>query len=112
MSARASRSACCSPSFRQTLTDRTLALINQLIQFRLLSLHLEPLGDIVHAEPELAAHGVTPPVAVSGELRIEGVSFRYGSADRLVLQDVRLRVAPGEFVAITGPSGAAARPRS
>ena len=45
-------------------------------------------------------------------LRIEGVSFRYGSADRLVLQDVRLRVAPGEFVAITGPSGAAARPRS
>ena len=47
-----------------------------------------------------------------GELRIEGVSFRYGSADRLVLQDVRLRVAPGEFVAITGPSGAAARPRS
>ena len=48
-------------SFRQTLTDRTLALINQLIQFRLLSLHLERLGDIVHAEPEVAADAVAPP---------------------------------------------------
>jgi ATP-binding cassette subfamily B protein RaxB len=92
-------------SFRQTLTDRTLALINQLIQFRLLSLHLERLGDLVHAEPELAADAVLPPAAVSGDLSLEGVSFRYGSADRLVLQDVRLRIGAGEFVAITGPSG-------
>ena len=49
-------------SFRQTLTDRTLALINQLIQFRLLGLHLDRLGDIVHAEPEVAANAVAPPV--------------------------------------------------
>jgi ATP-binding cassette subfamily B protein RaxB len=92
-------------SFRQTLTDRTLALINQLVQFRLLSLHLERLGDIVHAEPEVAASAVAPPVAISGGLRMEGVSFRYGCADSWILQDVRLSIAAGEFVAITGPSG-------
>jgi ATP-binding cassette subfamily B protein RaxB len=92
-------------SFRQTLTDRTVALINQLIQFRLLSLHLERLGDIVHAEPEVAADIVAPPVAIRGALSLDGVSFRYGSADGLVLKDVRLSIAAGEFVAITGPSG-------
>jgi ATP-binding cassette, subfamily B, bacterial CvaB/MchF/RaxB len=92
-------------SFRQTLTDRTVALINQLLQFRLLSLHLERLGDIVHAEPEVAADAVVPPTAISGAIRLEGVRFRYGCADRLVLEDVELAIAPGEFVAITGPSG-------
>jgi len=39
-------------SFRQTFTDRTLGLINQGIQFRLLGLHLERLGDIAAAKPE------------------------------------------------------------
>jgi ATP-binding cassette, subfamily B, bacterial CvaB/MchF/RaxB len=92
-------------SFRQTLTDRTLALINQFIQFRLLGLHLERLGDIVHAEPEVAAGAVVPAAAISGRLSLEGVSFRYGTADSLVLEDVTFSIAPGEFVAITGPSG-------
>jgi ATP-binding cassette subfamily B protein RaxB len=92
-------------SFRQTLTDRTVALINQLIQFRLLRLHLERLGDIVHAEPEVAAQAVAAPTTVDGDVTLEGVAFRYGSGNHLVLKDVCLTIAPGEFVAITGPSG-------
>jgi ATP-binding cassette subfamily B protein RaxB len=92
-------------SFRQTLTDRTLALIDQAIQFRLLGLHLERLGDIVHAPLELPADAVPPAIEVRGALAFEGVSFRYGMADDLVLDDIRLAIVPGEFVAITGPSG-------
>jgi ATP-binding cassette, subfamily B, bacterial CvaB/MchF/RaxB len=37
-------------SFRQTFTDRTVALINQVIQFRFLRLHLDRLADIVTTE--------------------------------------------------------------
>src|SRR4029078_3191915 len=36
-------------SFRQTFTDRTLGLINETMQFRLLGLHLERLADIATA---------------------------------------------------------------
>lgn len=43
------------------------------------------------------------------KLELSGVSLRYsGSGDagsHLALQDINLRVAPGEFVAIVGPSG-------
>lgn len=93
-------------SFRQTFTDRTIALINQAIQFRFLGLHLDRLGDIVTAEPETNVEaGVVPLIKVQGGIRIEGLSFRYGASDPLVLQDIDLEIAPGEFIAITGPSG-------
>ena len=91
-------------SFRQTFNDRATGFINQLVQFRLLGLHLDRLADIVTATPE-ADTAQTRAVDVKGALRIEDVSFRYGAADQLVLQGISFHVAPGDFVAITGPSG-------
>ncbi len=41
-----------------------------------------------------------------GEVRLEGVSFRYGPGQPLVIQDVDLTIAPGERVALVGGSGA------
>jgi len=92
-------------SFRQTFTDRTNALINQSIQFRFLNLHLDRLSDIVAAEPEAEADAVAPKLEARGEMRLQGVSFRYGPADRAILENLDLTVHPGEFLAITGPSG-------
>ncbi|WP_205751659.1 MULTISPECIES: lipid A export permease/ATP-binding protein MsbA [Cupriavidus] len=40
-----------------------------------------------------------------GELDFEGVGFRYGEAQRPALQQIDLRVSPGEVVALVGPSG-------
>ena len=42
---------------------------------------------------------------VAGEVVFEGVHFRYGTGDN-VLHDVTFRMAPGEVVALVGPSGA------
>lgn len=46
-----------------------------------------------------------PLPAVAGRLRLEGVGFRYPGADRPVLHDVDLDVAPGETVALVGATG-------
>lgn len=91
-------------SFRQTFTDRANALINQAIQFKFLSLHLDRLADIVTAEAETS--GATPPrLTVAGGMRLRDIGFRYGTADRAILEALDLTVAPGEFLAITGASG-------
>ena len=92
-------------SFRQTFTDRTVALINQVIQFRFLRLHLDRLADIVTTEAEGTGEAPAALIEVEGRVRFKDVSFRYGATDPLVLEDVDFEIEPGDYVAFTGPSG-------
>jgi ATP-binding cassette subfamily B protein RaxB len=92
-------------SFRQTFTDRCNALVAQSLQFRLVGLHLERLSDLITAEPESRPGEMGSLAPAQGAMALTGVSFRYGSTDRWVLEDVSLDIEPGEFIAITGASG-------
>jgi ATP-binding cassette subfamily B protein RaxB len=91
-------------SFRQTFTDRALGLVNQIVEFRFLRLHLDRLADIVMTPAESSTEAPAL-VDVEGRIRLKNVSFRYGTTDPLVLEDINLDVEPGEFIAITGASG-------
>lgn len=92
-------------SYRRTFTDRSLTLINQIVQFSYLRLHLARVGDIVHAEREGPAVAGRRSAPVQGGISVRDVSFRYGATDPLVLERVDFAVPPGSFVAFTGPSG-------
>ncbi|MBN9276292.1 MAG: peptidase domain-containing ABC transporter, partial [Hyphomicrobium sp.] len=91
-------------SYRQTFTDRANALVNQLMQFRFLRLHLDRLADIVTTPTELSGAS-SEPAEVRGHVRLKDVSFRYGATDPLVLEDINLEISPGDYVAIHGASG-------
>ncbi len=91
-------------SFRQTFTDRAIGLVNQVMQFWFLRLYLDRLADIVTTPSE--SNVETPAIGeVSGHIRLKNVSFRYGITDPLVLEDLNLEIAPGDFIALTGASG-------
>jgi ATP-binding cassette subfamily B protein RaxB len=91
-------------SYRQTFTDRANALVNQLMQFRFLRLHLDRLSDIVTTPTEISGAS-TAPMEIRGHVRLKQVSFRYGVTDPLVLEDINLEISPGDYVAIHGASG-------
>ncbi|HTX32440.1 MAG TPA: ABC transporter ATP-binding protein [Solirubrobacteraceae bacterium] len=68
---------------------------------------LDKIFDLLDQRPDI----VDPPHPVElpplrGELRFEDVSFRYGSDGSWALQDIDLRIAPGETIALVGETGA------
>jgi ATP-binding cassette subfamily B protein len=69
----------------------------------------ERLAELMAAENpvRVAARPVPPAEPARGAIRFEGVSFRYPARPEVsALEDVTLDIAPGETVALVGPSGA------
>ena len=66
----------------------------------------ERISEVLTTTPGITSpeHPVRP-VAVNGEIRLEGATFSYPGADRAVLQDVSLTAAPGTTTAIVGSTG-------
>ena len=76
-------------------------VIPQLAQIKPL---LESVRPILEAVPEMEAKA--PQVAdLFGGIEVSGVSFRYREDGPLVLDDLTLRIDPGEYVGIVGKSG-------
>ncbi len=59
---------------------------------------------ILETRPETSADRPSPG-RLRGEIDISHATFRYVEGGPPVLEDVTLRVKPGEFVAVVGPSG-------
>jgi ATP-binding cassette, subfamily B, bacterial CvaB/MchF/RaxB len=94
-------------SYKQQFVDKATRLVEKAIEFRMLDLHFERLGDITGAEPE--ARPNRPPEyqpSIEGRVEARNLSFRYSDTDRFIFENVSFAIEPGEHVAITGPSGA------
>lgn len=96
-------------AYRQSFGQSVSRLIVQLMQFRLIRLHLDRLSDIIQHPLDTASASVADrptEVIVSPKIELVDVSFRYGDTDPWLLRKISLSIEPGSFVAIVGPSGA------
>jgi ATP-binding cassette, subfamily B, bacterial MsbA len=64
--------------------------------------------DLLDSKPTIADPPAPAllPLPVRGDVRLNGVTFRYSDALPNVLHDITFRISPGEIVALVGPSGA------
>ena len=91
--------------YRQYFSDAVVQLVTKGNEFRLLSLHLDRLADIVHTAPERHDADYQPLEVLEGRITLEQISFAYSSEDPMVLTDYSLDIAVGEMITLTGPSG-------
>lgn len=93
-------------AYKSQFMDRMARLVEKLIQFRMISLHFERLGDIALSEKE-SVHLTQEykPKNLKGQLEIRNLYFSYSDVSRHVLSNINISIKQGESVAITGPSG-------
>jgi ATP-binding cassette subfamily B protein RaxB len=93
-------------AYQGQFTARVSTLVDRLFELRMLSLQIQRLADIAFEKPETEEHQFAPQTTERAAIDVRSLSFRYSDTDRWLLDDVSLRIEPGECVAITGPSGA------
>ena len=92
-------------SYANLLSVRTHSLIGSLVEFRLLRLHRERISEIALENLEhQGERGIGRQL--EGLVEAEDITFSYEQDGPPVLTQFQLQVKPGEFVAITGRSGA------
>ena len=92
-------------AYKSQLTQRIATLIEQIIQFKMMRLHLDRIADIALTEQEANREGnATVHHPHTGQLTLENVSFSYG--EQSILEKINLSLTHGESIAITGASGA------
>ncbi|WP_093641301.1 NHLP bacteriocin export ABC transporter permease/ATPase subunit [Streptomyces sp. 2224.1] len=64
----------------------------------------EQIKPVLDEKPEVRGASAQPGT-LAGGIEAKKLSFRYSDDGPLVLDDVSLRIRPGEFVAVVGPSG-------
>ena len=94
-------------SYKQHFTEKAVQLVEKALDFRILELHLERLADIALSPLERGHDQVLAYMRqIRGRIELRNVFFRYAETEPFVLEDVSFIIEPGEFVTITGPSGA------
>lgn len=92
-------------SYKTQFTGRVSALIDYIVELRMLTLHAERLADVALEPPEPDEAPAHDLAHLDASLELRDVSFRYGEREPWILRHVSLRVPAGESIAITGPSG-------
>ena len=81
------------------------SLVSSGQELQLVRSHMDRIADVMEAETEQAVQTVRHPPHLQGKIRLEQVNFQYDSNAPMTLQDITLKIEPGQKVAIVGRTG-------
>lgn len=96
-------------SYKRQFTEKANTLVDKLIEFKMIRLHLERIADIAKTPVEtgLVSRGFNQQKQqrLAGQLELQNISYRYSPNDPFLFQRLNLEIKAGEVIAIVGQSG-------
>src|SRR5581483_9486106 len=81
----------------------SIATIGQSLQ--IVRAHFSRVSDVIGAQPEQDPTQVRTPHRLKGQIELKHVSFRYDQNAPIILQDINVKIRPGQKVALVGKTG-------
>lgn len=81
------------------------SLVNTGQTLQLVQTHLERIADVMETEPEQHVSEAKSSPRLSGNVRLDHVSFQYDANSPAILKDISVNIAPGQKIALVGKSG-------
>lgn len=92
-------------AYKTQFLDASSRLVEQVLTYRLLDVHLGRIADIALSRPQANDQTEISDTPVYGGIELKNVWFRYGHGDAEILKNVCLKIEVGEMIALVGPSG-------
>jgi ABC-type bacteriocin/lantibiotic exporter with double-glycine peptidase domain len=81
------------------------SLASSATQLPVIRSHLERLSDVMEADTEQEVLQAQEPPRLTGRIQLQDVGFKYDANSPPVLKDITIDIAPGQKIAIVGPTG-------
>ena len=94
--------------YKAQFAAKSMALAEQVMELRLVGLHLDRLAEIALSPPEQVLQDKRAVLDIDFDdfrIEVDSVTAKYGPIDEPVFSNVSLQVDKGDFIAIIGPSG-------
>jgi ATP-binding cassette subfamily B protein RaxB len=101
-------------AYKMQFTGKATALVEKVIQFKMLGLHLARIADIVQSPVEIdnsstiSSLNISTDVKkrdISGSIELKNLSFSYSDTEPLIINQLNVKLKAGQSVAIVGASG-------
>lgn len=94
--------------YRQLFDQSVSGIIDSIFDYRILSIHVERLADIIVSDNELAfENSIDPQIKINFifSLRAENIAYAYANETKTLFENVNFEIKTGETVAFKAPSG-------
>ncbi|WJG11200.1 peptidase domain-containing ABC transporter [Aliiglaciecola sp. LCG003] len=92
-------------AYQLQFTTKASDLLDKIVEYRMLGLHLSRVADIVMSPVEEVGIKCDSRVPIKGQIELSGLSFQYSEADPLLLDNLCYAFEAGKTTAIIGASG-------